>query len=211
MSNSIPGVVPELVSSAYSFDDTKENKYVEYPQLLCVVYKLDNGIVYKWEKRNLYEDYQIHIVRDMGSRGCGCGNPWNTIGDYRDQVVSTKPKSEKVFEQNSGMYHKLLSSSFETKEYMKELINGDMWCIYTITEDRTRVIKTYFDFRMTDWKEDPEGEAVRNKPASDPSDLIKDIDNGNTVVFVFGSSEFIETYFIRVSQRDIMAIEVTHD
>lgn len=193
---------PQLISSAYKFDD-------EYPQLLCSVYRMENGIVYKWTRKSLYEDYQIHVIHDAGKEGCGCGNPWNIIWDYKEEILVTKPKSKKIFEQDSGMYHKILSSQ-ELPESMLDFLSGDMWCVYTITEDRNKIIKTYFDFRADPWEKNSEGVATRERLMKDPSELIVDINNGYTVVFVYGSREFIELYFVKISDEKIMSIEVTH-
>ena len=53
-----------IISSAYDFDHFS----IMDAQLICSVYKLGNGIVYKWNRKNLYEDYQLHIVHDAGNK-----------------------------------------------------------------------------------------------------------------------------------------------
>lgn len=195
-----------IISSAYDFDHFS----IMDPQLICSVYKLGNGIVYKWNRKNLYEDYQLHIVHDAGRQGCRCGNPWNIIDNYRDCVLATRPESKKIFEQKSGMCHKILSTQ-ELRDRMIESLESDIWCVYTITQDRKKIIKTYFDFRTHCWNVNPEGEDTRSRLIEDPLELIEDIDKGHTVVFVFGLSSFIEEYYIGLpGTLNTMVIEVIH-
>jgi hypothetical protein len=201
-------MVPQLISCAYDFSNNCPEEYVEYPQLICSVYKLENGIVYKWTRESLYDDYQLHIVHAVGHGGCGCGNPWNIINDYRDELLTTRPDSKKIFEQKSGMHHEILSSQ-DLRDRMIDGLGSDIWCVYTITQDRKKIIKTYFDARAE--RSNPERTATRERLIEDPHELIEDIDGGYTVVFVFGSSEFIEQYFIGIpGTLNTMMIEVTH-
>jgi hypothetical protein len=172
------------------------------PRLVSSTYVLDNGIEYQWYKKDLYDDYDIEIVNVEAGK-----NIWSIIGDdNKKTVMDTKPKDIPLFEQGTAMYHKLLKED-ELRKVLIGDLGDDLWCLYTISENRKELIKTYFDFRGNDADEKcPERDRLYN----DPSDLISDISNGNTVVFVFGSSNLYEKYFVKVSNTEFMCIEVKY-
>ena len=94
-------------------------------------------------------------------------------------------KIQEDFEQKSGMCHKILSSTRITRDRMIEFLKVIYGAFTQITQDRKKIIKTYFDFRTHCWNVDPEGEDTRSRLIEDPLELIEDIDKGHTVVFVF--------------------------
>jgi hypothetical protein len=170
---------------------------------------LNNGVTYQWYKKDLYDNYDIKYIDKDNKELEGC--VWDAIGsENKKTVLATKPKdyAHPLFEQGTAMYHKFLHGDEELRKTLIENLGDDISCVYTISEDRKKLIKTYFDCREGD-----DEFSERDRLFSDPSDLIHDIHNGNTVVFVFGSSDLYERYFVKVGVGEectTMQIEVKY-
>lgn len=164
------------------------------------------------EKKDAFQRYSLEYV-DSEPTG-GCGNPFNlmTKEEY-EMIINEKPKSHLVTcRLNSILYNKIIKEE-DLIETISSDICADCWGIFTITNDRKEVVKIYYDNRNSDekkWRLNlstkeyhekvKELGKERERLCNDPSDLIDDIKQNNTVVIVLGCEEFIEMYYYKIGE-----------
>lgn len=168
---------------------------------------LQNGAEVEWRYADAFCDAQLEVVKQPTEQ-TGCGNPWNWMTEKEDALVRSKqpPNRVKPCKIDSMMYHKVYTSTKDIGGEIKATINADCWGIFTTNADRSHLIRTYFDARQdeTDQKE-------RNRLASDPADLLLDINvHHRTVVVVLGQQQFMESYFFKVAPGVYLSVKVDH-
>ncbi len=188
------------------------------------VFKLACGVEVFWQPIDAFhKNYQLNLSNENNIE-VGCGNPWNLMTEEEEKLIRMKKPSESCIPCNleSMMYHAVLNTKNDLVENIKNNMCGDCWGIFTTTSDRKKMLKLYYDarnskhesmrgmvslevFRQMRDDESRELERLRN----DPTDLINDIDNGHTLVLVYGGQNFLEEYFFR-SGNSYVIITVDH-
>ena len=179
------------------------------------IFQLESGAKVCWKKSDAFQKYRLEVI-DHGS-ATGCGNPYNLMTyKERKNIEDERPESlPPPCNLDSVMYHKIIEGKDLTKELVDD-INGDCWGIFTTTSDRKKILKLYYDLRNSEhstWigtlstkeyhRKVDEISKDRFRLAEDPTDLMNDIKEGHTVVFVLGDKDFIEIYYCKIGDQFI--------
>lgn len=177
------------------------------------VITLPNGDKMKWARDNIFENYYLENIDRNNS---GCGNPWNMLSESEEEFVrsGTKPADPPV-PANLTRYMRttLFTSPSEVTERMKELIGADCRAVFSVDDTRCKLLNMYYDIRtpennrLTGNKEKYMIEdSKRSSLMNDQTELIKTVDNGDTVVIVFGGNDFQfrEDYYYKVQDTYVV-------
>lgn len=187
-----------------------------------MIFELKCGAKVSWKKNDIFQGYHIEVVdndplteTETGTRTRPwCGNPYNlmTKEEY-ETIISKRPKASQIpCNLDSMLYNKII----EKKNLSDDIIDNiyaDCWGIFTTTSDRKEIIKVYYDLRnserktwrttlsVTEYHEKvQEVSRERYRLGENPEDLINDIEQGHTVILVFGGDELIETYYYKIGE-----------
>lgn len=181
----------------------KKQKKMDDPEII----NLECGAEVYWVKPDAFGDYSLKVKKMPNPPYKDNGSPWNMMTLEEDTMVREKqPRDRKPCNLGSLMYDNVL-----TKEELPDKLTDALCCscygIFSVTKDRKSIIKMYHDIRNKIHNESDMKEICRL--VKDPNDLINDIENGYTVVLVFGTSNFYEQYFFKV--KDIyMMVKIDH-
>lgn len=158
----------------------------------CEEFALQCGSIVKWAFDERTLSYQIRVVKEGDIQKETCCNPFNTMTEEEYEhfkslcpVVTEIPCSVR-----NKIYREVITTRDELAEYITNSINSDCWGVYYISQDQKEFTEI-FDGR----KDDESHQEIRSNLVENVNDIIKRINNGETLVCVMGGNDFIEVYY----------------
>lgn len=158
----------------------------------CEDFTLQCGSVVKWEFDERTLSYQIRVVKEGDIRKETCCNPFNTMTkEEYEHFKSIRPVApETPCSVRNKIYREVIATRDELAEYISGSIGSDCWGVYYISKDQKEFTEI-FNSRKDNYTHFD----IRSNLTGHVNDIIKRIDDGETLVCVMGGNDFIEVYY----------------
>ena len=164
-------------------------------------FTLSNGAQVRWSFIDCFASYTLECVKPTAGKTVH-DDPWSMMTPEEAFMVEQKrPVTDRPCSLDSIMTCHFINMN-DVKDRLLHALGHDCWGILSTTADRKTIVKVYFDARNAPGT--PEEVSVYLNREIDriydngAKELVKDIEQGLTVIIVFGEYEFLEEYYFQV-------------
>ncbi len=179
-----------------------KEKY-DYPWVAITGDEIINNIL------STSKEYPKSILEEHKIQTKGCGNPYhNMTKDERIAFLKTKPEH---ISNPTGLGKSAtvdISAILNFNEDIVKVMKGDAWGVYSMKSNTHVPVNVYYDLNMSGYQMSVNGKQhhLRQSLIKDPAPLVKELNDGNTVVVLMGGKIWKQYYYTLVNGSIIKVV-----